>query len=157
MTIRPAPSGGKRIPTAGLDDAVVAHADRSGATHNPNIATMSLPTETFSPSRIAAEEAHQVLADQGVVIRRDIAEEVDHIVVGVAGQVNVSEEDDDVATDLALDVHAAKEADGVVNRGIAGHVDVGAELDCIVAGIGWGGGGRKSGAEQAEGKKSLHA
>jgi len=80
----------------------------------------------------AAEHADEVVVDGGVVVRCDGAEEIDYIMLGVAGDVGVAEEDYDVAGRFALNVHAAKEADCVVNCGVWGDFDVGEELDSIL-------------------------
>jgi hypothetical protein len=134
---------------AGLDDAIVADEDRFRSAYAAKQGHHILADGDVFAQPDDAEEAYQVLADGDVVLCRDFAEEIDDIVSGDAGQMDISEEDNDVAGDLALDVYAAKKADGVVNRGIAGYVDVGAELDRVLAGEGGGGGDGKSGAEQA--------
>ena len=61
-----------------------------------------------------------------------------------------------VALHLALDVHVAKKADGVVDRGVRGYVDVGKEVDCIPVRMGGSRGSHKSCAEQESCKHSLH-
>ncbi len=76
------------------------------------MATMSLPMEDVLPEPDAAKHAYQVLADGASVLHGDFAEEVDYIVVGRAGDVDISEKDDDVAIHFPFCIDAAKEADG---------------------------------------------
>ena len=98
----------------------------------PNIATRSLATETFSPEPDGAEERDQVAADGGVIGCRDVAEEVDHIVVGLAVEAHVAEEDDDVAFHLAVVVDVAEEADSVMNWRVGGDFNVVEELNRVL-------------------------
>ena len=93
--------------------------------------------ETCSPSEDQAEEADKAMANLRLVVRRDLTEEVDHVVISPAGDVDVSKEDNDVPVCLALDVGVAKEADGVVHRCVRGDVDVGKEVNGIAVGVGW--------------------
>ena len=44
-----------------------------------------------------AEERNQVATDGGVIGRGDTAEEIDHILMGLAVETHVAEEDDNVA------------------------------------------------------------
>ena len=102
-----------------------------------------------------AEEAYQVVADLGIVFGRNFAEEIDHVVVGMAGDVDLAKEDDNVSVDVALNVDVAKEADCVVGRLVGSDVNVLKEMAVVGVGTGGNGGSREGSAQQDRDKDSL--
>ncbi len=121
---------------ARLDDAVTSDTDgRSEASVSEH------RNQVFSNGHILAqtngpEDAHHVMANGCIAIGGDIAEEVNHVVIGVVCNVNSAEEHDYVAINSPLCVDVAEEADSVVNRLIGGDVNAASELDDIAAGVG---------------------
>ncbi len=128
-----------------------------GVWTTPNIATRSLATETFSPEPDGAEERDQVAANGGVIGCRDAAEEVDHIVVGLAVEAHVAEKDDDVAVHVSVVVDVAEKAHSIVHGGVGSDFNVVEELNRVLVGVGRRGGKRQCGAEKTMGEESaLH-
>jgi hypothetical protein len=103
----------------------------------------------------STEKAHQAMTDCGVVFRPDGAEEVDDVVVGGAGDVDVAKENHDIAFDGALVMNAAKEAHGVVRSGAGGDSDVASELNDIPVGARRCSGECEDGGKQGSCKQSL--
>jgi len=92
------------------------------------------------------------MADRGIVIRHYLTEKVDHVVVGAAGDADISKKDNDIVINGAMGIDAAKEAHGIVHRGTLGHVDVAGKLDGVTVGMSGEYGKRQNCARQAAGK-----
>lgn len=85
-----------------------------------------------------AEEVDHIVADGGIVVSADAAEEDNDVVLRLVRDVHVSEEDDNIVIDVSLGIHAAEEADCVVNGLAFADDDVAAELYGIFFGAGRG-------------------
>jgi len=141
------PDGLRHTATGDTDGVGRAHSakhDNGVAAHGDVLSQMG-----------GTEEVDEVVANDGIVVRTDRAEEHDDIMVRLVRDMHIAEEDDYVMVDVTLGVHAAEEADGIVERVTFRDVDVAAKLHGVLFGSRRGGSQQQCRGEQERGEPTM--
>ena len=105
---------------------------------------MSLPTDDVFAQADAAEEAHQVAADGGVVVRRTPPKKLTTSCLALPAMWTLPKKTTTSPLTLPSTFDAAEEADRVVDGRVGRHLDVGKELDGVAVGARGRGGSAKA-------------
>lgn len=139
----------------GLSDAAAGDVDGIGgmkaAEHDDCV---SADRNVFAQVR-RSEKVDHIVADTGVILRANGAEEDNDVVLRLVSDVHVAEEDDDVMVDVTLGPDTAEEAHGIVDRMALRDDDVAAELHGVFFGAGRCGRKQECGGQEEDREQTL--